>query len=110
MVETGSGFCLCPQGVRTPMTEAEGELAVEVVKAMGMIEPEEVADAVAVGLANDEFLILLTPKSSGTSSGGPVTEHGGWRGCKSFRRRSRAAEVSLDPETAAIYREKARVW
>ena len=54
--------CLCPQGVRTLMTEAEGELAVEVVKAMGMIEPEEVADAVAVGLANDEFLILPHPE------------------------------------------------
>ena len=54
--------CLCPQGVRTPMTEAEGELAVEVVKAMGMIEPEDVADAVAVGLANDEFLILPHPE------------------------------------------------
>ena len=54
--------CLCPQGVRTPMTEAEGELAVEVVKAMGMIEPEEVAEAVAVGLANDDFLILPHPE------------------------------------------------
>jgi len=54
--------CLCPQGVRTPMTEADGELAVEVVKAMGMIEPEEVAEAVAVGLANDDFLILPHPE------------------------------------------------
>ena len=39
------------------MTEADGELAVEVVKAMGMIEPEEVAEAVSAGLANDDFLI-----------------------------------------------------
>ena len=54
--------CLCPQGVRTPMTEAEGELAVDVVKAMGMIEPSEVADAVAAGLANDDFLILPHPQ------------------------------------------------
>ena len=54
--------CLCPQGVRTPMTEADGELAIEVVKAMGMIEPEEVADAVAAGLANDDFLILPHPE------------------------------------------------
>ena len=54
--------CLCPQGVRTPMTEADGELAVEVVKAMGMIEPEAVADAVAEGLADDRFLILPHPE------------------------------------------------
>ncbi len=54
--------CLCPQGVRTPMTEADGELAIEVVKAMGMIEPEEVADAVSAGLAADDFLILPHPE------------------------------------------------
>ncbi len=61
----GSGIgvsCLCPQGVRTPMTEAEGELAIEVVQAMGMIEPEEVADAVAAGLARNDFLILPHPE------------------------------------------------
>lgn len=61
--ERGVGVsCLCPQGVRTPMTEADGELAIEVVKAMGMIEPEEVADAVAVGLASGSFLILPHPE------------------------------------------------
>ena len=61
--EQGVGVsCLCPQGVRTPMTENDGELAIEVVKAMGMIEPEEVADAVAIALAADEFLILPHPE------------------------------------------------
>lgn len=61
--EKGVGVsCLCPQGVRTPMTEADGELAVEVVKAMGMIEPEDVAEAVALGLARDDFLILPHPE------------------------------------------------
>lgn len=61
--EQGVGVsCLCPQGVRTPMTEADGELAIEVVKAMGMIEPEDVADAVAEGLAADRFLILPHPE------------------------------------------------
>lgn len=63
--ERGVGVsCLCPQGVRTPMTEADGELAIEVVKAMGMIEPEDVAEAVANGLANDDFLILPHPEVS----------------------------------------------
>ncbi len=61
--EHGIGVsCLCPQGVRTPMTETDGELAVEVVKAMGLIEPSQVADAVAEGLANDDFLILPHPE------------------------------------------------
>jgi NAD(P)-dependent dehydrogenase (short-subunit alcohol dehydrogenase family) len=61
--EKGVGVsCLCPQGVRTPMTEGDGELAIEVVKAMGMIEPEDVADAVAAGLADDDFLILPHPE------------------------------------------------
>lgn len=61
--EQGVGVsCLCPQGVRTPMTEVDGELAIEVVKAMGMIEPEEVADAVVQGLADDQFLILPHPE------------------------------------------------
>ena len=41
---------------------ADGELAVEVVKAMGMIEPEDVAEAVAEGLAADRFLILPHPE------------------------------------------------
>ncbi len=52
--------CLCPQGVRTPMTE-DDRLAVDVVRAEGMIEPEDVADAVAEGLADDRFLILPHP-------------------------------------------------
>ena len=54
--------CLCPQGVRTPMTEVEGELAIEQVRALGMIEPEEVADVVVEALAEDRFLILPHPE------------------------------------------------
>ncbi|MFZ4519530.1 MAG: SDR family oxidoreductase [Microthrixaceae bacterium] len=57
--------CLCPQGVRTPLlfgSMAEGELAAEVVKAQGVIEPEDVADAVVEGLADERFLILPHPE------------------------------------------------
>jgi NAD(P)-dependent dehydrogenase (short-subunit alcohol dehydrogenase family) len=51
--------CLCPQGVRTDMVlGGAGELGAEVVIAQGLIEPTEVADAVATGLADDRFLIL----------------------------------------------------
>jgi len=64
--------CLCPQGVRTPLLfgagaagdsgDADSALAAEVVKAQGVIEPEEVADAVIVGLADERFLILPHPE------------------------------------------------
>ena len=50
--------CLCPQGVRTPMTSADGDLAVEQVRVLGLMEPEEVAEAVVEGLQADRFLIL----------------------------------------------------
>ncbi len=48
---------LCPQAVRTPMTEGgTGAAGVD-----GMIEPEQLADAVIEGLANEQFLILPHP-------------------------------------------------
>ena len=50
--------CLCPMGVRTPMTEGD-DLATDVVAAAGdMLEPDEVADAVVEGLRAERFLIL----------------------------------------------------
>lgn len=57
--------CLCPQGVRTPMIDADGDLAVEQVRALGLIEPEEVAKAVVEGLRADRFLILPHPEVAG---------------------------------------------
>jgi NAD(P)-dependent dehydrogenase (short-subunit alcohol dehydrogenase family) len=55
--------CLCPQGVRTPLlTSARDELAGAVVFASGeLLEPEQVADAVVAGLAEERFLILPHP-------------------------------------------------
>ena len=46
------------------MTEADGELAIEVVKAMGMIEPEDVADAVVFNslIADDGVAVLAEEK------------------------------------------------
>lgn len=57
--------CLCPQGVRTPMLfpeDTEAVLAAEVVRAHGVIEPEEVAQAVVEGIAAEQFLILPHPE------------------------------------------------
>ena len=54
--------CLCPQGVRTPMTENEGAVAVDQVRALGLIEPEEVAAVTLEALRQDRFLILPHPE------------------------------------------------
>jgi NAD(P)-dependent dehydrogenase (short-subunit alcohol dehydrogenase family) len=54
--------CLCPMGVRTPMTEGD-DLATAIVAAAGaMLEPEDVASAVVEGLRAERFLILPHPE------------------------------------------------
>ncbi len=52
---------LCPQAVRTAMTDSDDPVVANVV-AHGMIEPEAVADAVVAGLADERFLILPHPE------------------------------------------------
>jgi NAD(P)-dependent dehydrogenase (short-subunit alcohol dehydrogenase family) len=54
--------CLCPMGVRTPMTAGDG-LATDIVATAGtMLEPEQVAAAVVEGLRAERFLILPHPE------------------------------------------------
>ncbi|WP_156721651.1 SDR family oxidoreductase [Streptomyces apocyni] len=52
---------ICPQGVRTDMLTAAGT-AGELVLAPTAIEPEDVADALFTGMADDRFLILPHPE------------------------------------------------
>ena len=52
---------LCPQGVRTAMTESDDPAVANVV-AHGLIEPEDVADAVISGLDAETFHILPHPQ------------------------------------------------
>lgn len=64
--------CLCPQGVRTPMLFGTGDgtaspddgasLAAETVKAQGVIEPEDVAEAVVEAVRTGQFLVLPHPE------------------------------------------------
>ncbi len=59
--------CLCPQGVRTRMLfpdgdDADGDVGADTVRSQGVIEPEDVADAVIDGLAEERFLILPHPE------------------------------------------------
>ncbi|MEV1147730.1 SDR family oxidoreductase [Micromonospora sp. NPDC049799] len=57
---------LCPQGVDTPMLAdglAAGHLGAKVIAASGaVLTPEQVADAVIAGLAEERFLILPHPE------------------------------------------------
>jgi NAD(P)-dependent dehydrogenase (short-subunit alcohol dehydrogenase family) len=52
--------CLCPQGVRTPMLDAalEDPVGAAPLLAGGLLEPEEVAEAVIAGIREERFLIL----------------------------------------------------
>jgi NAD(P)-dependent dehydrogenase (short-subunit alcohol dehydrogenase family) len=52
--------CLCPQGVRTPMLEAalEDPIGAAPLLAEGVLEPDEVAEAVIAGIRDERFLIL----------------------------------------------------
>src|SRR5205823_743947 len=53
--------CLCPQGVRTNMLLSAGEDDTNFLLP-GSVAPEEVADVVVAGLAEERFLILPHPE------------------------------------------------
>jgi len=52
--------CICPQGVRTPMLDLamQEPTAAAALTAGGLIEPEDVADAVVAGMREERMLIL----------------------------------------------------
>jgi len=51
---------LCPQAVRTPMTDSDND-AIAAAVSNGMIEPEELAESVVEGLREESFVILPHP-------------------------------------------------
>lgn len=53
---------LCPQAVRTAMTENTDHEATQAAATDGMMEPDEVADIVAEHLEREAFLILTHPE------------------------------------------------
>ncbi|MFD7709032.1 SDR family oxidoreductase [Streptomyces sp. NPDC059786] len=55
---------ICPQGVRTDMLTAAGS-AGDLVLRPTAVEPEDVADALFEGMAEDRFLILPHPEVAG---------------------------------------------
>ena len=56
--------CLCPQGVRTPMLDhaLEDPIGAAPLLAEGLLEPEDVAEAVIEGIREERFLILPHPQ------------------------------------------------
>jgi NAD(P)-dependent dehydrogenase (short-subunit alcohol dehydrogenase family) len=52
--------CICPQGVRTPMLDLamEEPAGAAALLSGGLIEPEDVADAVVAGIREERMLIL----------------------------------------------------
>ena len=58
--------CICPQGVRTPMLELamDEPAGAAALTAGGLLEPDEVADAVVEGIEAERLLILPHPEVS----------------------------------------------
>lgn len=56
--------CVCPQAVRTPMLETalEDPVGAAALLSGGVLEPEQVADAVVAGIREERFLILPHPE------------------------------------------------
>ncbi len=54
--------CLCPQGVKTNMLMSSAEAGAPGFLLEGAIEPEDAAEAVVRGLAEEKFLILPHPE------------------------------------------------
>jgi NAD(P)-dependent dehydrogenase (short-subunit alcohol dehydrogenase family) len=76
--------CLCPMGVQTPLLEnglelpGDAGLGMRIVTTAGrVLDPDEVADAVVAGVAEERFLILPHPEVHGMLQG-KVADHEGW--------------------------------
>ncbi len=85
--------CLCPQGVRTPMLETalEDPVGAAPLLAEGLLEPEEVAEAVVAGVRAEEFLILPHP-AAGEYFALRGAQHERWlRGMRRLVRQARPA-------------------
>lgn len=86
--------CLCPQGVRTPMLMGgvgDGIGASSVMAAGAVIEPDEVAEAVVAGLAEERFLILPHPEVAGYAARRAADPEGWLAGMRRLQARLIAA-------------------
>lgn len=87
--------CICPQGVRTPMLERgmQEAAAAAALSAGGLIEPEDVAEAVVAGIRDERFLIL-PHENVATFMARKGTDPERWiRGMRRLVREARAAST-----------------
>ncbi len=90
--------CLCPQGVRTPMTETEGQLGISQVHRLGMIEPEEAASVTLDALREDRFLILPHPEVATYEQRRAADRHRWLNGMRRMQRfLTESANSEIDP-------------
>ncbi|NUS12430.1 MAG: SDR family oxidoreductase [Streptomyces sp.] len=82
---------VCPQGVRTAMLDASGP-AGELVLAPTAIAPEDVADAVLAGIAEERFLILPHPEAAAYYAARAAEPERWLRGMNKLQRRYESAE------------------
>jgi NAD(P)-dependent dehydrogenase (short-subunit alcohol dehydrogenase family) len=87
--------CLCPQGVRTPMLDLaiEDPIGAAPLLAEGLLEPEEVAEAVVAAIREERFLILPHPQVADYMAV-KATQNERW--LKGMRRLVRQARESMD--------------
>src|SRR5271165_3234781 len=87
--------CICPQGVRTPMLELamDEPAGAAALLAGGLIEPEDVADAVVAGLREERLLILPHENVAGFLALKGSDPERWLRGMRRLVREARAAEA-----------------
>ncbi len=101
---------VCPQGVRTAMLASTGA-AGDLVLTPNAIEPEDVAEAVLAGIADDRFLILPHPEVAGYYAARAAEPERWLGGMNKLQRsyeqltaraaeRTKAAEAAADAEAA----------
>jgi NAD(P)-dependent dehydrogenase (short-subunit alcohol dehydrogenase family) len=86
--------CLCPQGVRTPMLDLamEDAAGAAALTAGGLIEPEDVADAVVAGIADERMLILPHENVAGFMAMKGANPERWLKGMRRIVREARAAD------------------
>jgi NAD(P)-dependent dehydrogenase (short-subunit alcohol dehydrogenase family) len=87
--------CICPQGVRTPMLELgmQDPAGAAALTAGGLIEPEDVADAVVAGIHAERMLILPHENVAGFMAFKGADPERWLKGMRRIVRDARAAET-----------------
>lgn len=94
--------CICPQGVRTPMLELamDEPAGAAALNFGGLIEPEDVAEAVVAGIAAERLLILPHENVAGFLALKGADPERWLKGMRKIVRNARAAAAADDAPSA----------